>query len=75
MAGLWARSSPADMPEGLDSFAVITRPAGADMARIHDRQPVLMTLSEGLAWLDRGGLDTLPPPGPEGSLQLREAPR
>jgi putative SOS response-associated peptidase YedK len=75
MAGLWARSSPADIPEGLDSFAVITRPAGADMARIHDRQPVLMTLSEGLAWLDRGGLDTLPPPGPEGSLQLREAPR
>lgn len=75
MAGLCARSRPADLPEGLESFAVITRPAGADMARIHDRQPVILSLGQGLAWLDRGGLDTLPAPGPEGSLQLREAPR
>jgi putative SOS response-associated peptidase YedK len=75
LAGLCARSCPADRPEGLDSFAVITRPAGADMARIHDRQPVLMTLSEGLDWLDRGGLDALPVTGPEGTLVLREAPR
>ncbi len=75
MAGLCARSRPADLPEGLDSFAVITRPAGADMSRIHDRQPVILTLAEGLAWLDRGGLDALPGPGPGGSLTLREAPR
>ena len=75
MAGLCARSRPADLPEELDSFAVITRPAGADMARIHDRQPVILTLDEGLDWLERGGLESLPAPGPEGSLTLREAPR
>ena len=75
MAGLCAWSRPADLPEGLDSFAVITRPAGADMARIHDRQPVILTLAEGLDWLWRGGLESLPAPGPEGSLTLREAPR
>jgi putative SOS response-associated peptidase YedK len=75
LAGLCARSHPADLPEGLDSFAVITRPAGADMARIHDRQPVILSLAEGLDWLDRGGLDTLPAPGPGGDLTLREAPR
>jgi putative SOS response-associated peptidase YedK len=75
MAGLCARSRPADLPDGLDSFAVITRPAGPDMARIHDRQPVIMTLGDGLAWLDRGELGALPTPGPEGSLRLGEAPR
>jgi len=75
LAGLCARSHPADLPEGLDSFAVITRPAGADMARIHDRQPVILSLAEGLDWLDRGALDTLPAPGPAGDLTLREAPR
>jgi len=75
LAGLCARSRPADLPEGLDSFAIITRPAGADMARIHDRQPVVMTLQEGLAWLDLGDLAALPTPGPEGSLRLSEAPR
>ena len=75
LAGLCARSRPADLPEGLESFAVITRPAGPDMSRIHDRQPVILTLAEGLAWLDHGGLDALPAPGPEGSLVLVEAPR
>ena len=75
LAGLCARSHPADLPEGLDSFAVITRPAGADMARIHNRQPVILSLAEGLDWLDRGGLDALPVPGPAGDLVLREAPR
>lgn len=75
MAGLCARSRPADLPERLESFAVITRPAGADMARIHDRQPVILSLDEGLDWLERGGLEALPSPGPEGSLSLREAPR
>lgn len=75
MAGLCARSQPADMPEGLDSFAVITRAAGVDFSKVHDRQPVILTLAEGLDWLDRGGLDSLPFPGPEGALRLREAPR
>ena len=75
LAGLCARSRPADLPEGLDSFAVITRPAGPDMSRIHDRQPVILTLAEGLAWLDHGGLDALPAPGPKGALVLVEAPR
>ncbi|MFM8820520.1 MAG: SOS response-associated peptidase [Phenylobacterium sp.] len=75
LAGLYARSRPVDMPEGLDSFAIITRPAGPDMSRIHDRQPVILTRDEGLAWLDRGDLEALPPPGPSGALILREAPR
>ena len=75
LAGLYARSRPADLPEGLDSFAFITRPAGPDMSRIHDRQPVILTLAEGLDWLDCGDLEALPAPGPEGSLVLSEAPR
>ena len=63
------------LPAGLCSFAVITRAAGADMAPVHDRQPVILTPAEGLDWLDRGDLEALPAPGPKGSLILREVPR
>jgi putative SOS response-associated peptidase YedK len=49
-AGVWDRTD-----EGLESFAIVTGPAGPDMAPIHDRQPPLMTLDQGLQWLRLDG--------------------
>ncbi|MDP1985986.1 SOS response-associated peptidase, partial [Phenylobacterium sp.] len=36
-AGLWERATPADFPEGLESFTFITGPAAPDVRPIHDR--------------------------------------
>jgi hypothetical protein len=36
-AGLWEKSHPADMPEGLESFTFVIGPACPDVAPIHDR--------------------------------------
>lgn len=76
-AGLWDRSNPTDMPEGLESFAFITGPATPDIEPIHDRTPVVLTLEQGMEWLKLAGpgkapfLD-LPPPG---AFTYRESPR
>lgn len=76
-AGLWERSHPSDMPEGLESFAFVTGPAGPDVAPIHDRQPAILTLEQGLQWLDLDGpgkamLHDLPPAG---AFTVVERPR
>lgn len=76
-AGLWERATPADFPDGLESFAFITGPAPPDVAPIHDRAPVVLTLEEGLAWLDLAGpgkaaFDT---PAPPGTFQVEVRPR
>jgi len=54
-AGLWERSRPADMPEGLESFTFVTGPACADIAPIHDRTAAVLTLEQGMSWLDLKG--------------------
>ncbi len=76
-AGIWAHSTPSDLTEPLESFAFITTPATADLSAIHDRQPVVLTLEEGLAWLDLAGPGKagLPLDKPPGSYQLDLRPR
>lgn len=75
-AGLWARSRPADVPEGLLSFAFVTGDPGGDVAHVHDRQPFVLTLDEGLRWLDLAGpgIEMLHHP-PVGSYRVTERPR
>jgi putative SOS response-associated peptidase YedK len=54
-AGLWEQSHPADLPEGLQSFAFVTGPAGPDLQPLQDRAPAVLTLDQGLEWLDLDG--------------------
>lgn len=76
-AGLWERSNPADHPDGLESFAFVTGPAGPDVAAIHDRQPPVLTLDQGLEWLrlDGPGRALLETPPAPGTYTLAERPR
>jgi len=41
------------LPDGVISYAVLTRPSPAEIARIHDRAPVVLTQGAASAWLDR----------------------
>lgn len=78
-AGLWERSTPEDYPDGLQSFAFVTGPAPPDVAPIHDRTPPVLTLEQGLQWLDLDGpgkapLFDLPPPGTyDVQVRMRES--
>ena len=76
-AGLWERSTPADMPEGLESFAFITAPACEDVRPIHDRTPTVLTADQGMQWLDLEGTGKMAfaDPAPIGSYALRHIPR
>ena len=76
-AGLWERSTPADMPEGLESFAFVTGPCCPDVEPIHDRTPAVLTVEQALDWLDlegagKAGFAHLPPAG---TYTLAHAPR
>ena len=76
-AGIWDRATPSDMDGPLDSFAIVTGSAGADISAIGNHQPVVMSLEQGLGWLDLGGpgkagLDTQTPVG---TYSLTEKPR
>ncbi len=54
-AGLWSRWHPPDGPEGTPavvSCTIITTPANARMAPIHDRMPAILAPSAWDAWLD-----------------------
>jgi putative SOS response-associated peptidase YedK len=67
-AGLWERSMPSDLPDGIETFAFVTGPAGPDVAPIHDRCPPVLTIEQGMDWLRLDGpgkamLEALPPPG------------
>jgi putative SOS response-associated peptidase YedK len=76
-AGLWDRSTPSDYPEGLTSFTFITGPCAPDVAPIHDRTPHILSLQQGLEWLDLGGTGkaAFADHPPAGSYTLSEAPR
>jgi putative SOS response-associated peptidase YedK len=47
-AGLWARNDKLD----ITSCTILTMPAGEPMARLHDRQPVILAPEVYDAWLD-----------------------
>lgn len=76
-AGLWERANPSDLEEPLESFAFITGPPGPDVGAVHDRQPAVLTLQQGLEWLrlDGPGKDGLVTETPAGTYQLTERPR
>ncbi|QUD90583.1 SOS response-associated peptidase family protein [Phenylobacterium montanum] len=76
-AGLWDRSNPSDMTEPLESFAFVTGPPGPEVGAVHDRQPAVLTLEQGLEWLrlDGPGKDMLVTETPAGIYQLTERAR
>lgn len=74
-AAIWDRAETADGP--LESFAIITGPPGADLASLQDSQPAVLTLAQGLDWLNltgpgKAGLITQTPAG---TYELEERPR
>ena len=76
-AGIWDRATTSDMDAPLDSFAIVTGAAGADISGIGSTQPVVMSLEEGLGWLDLGGPGKagLVTQTPVGTYSLTEKPR
>lgn len=68
-AGIWDQSSPSDLADGLTSFAIIAGPRRPDGEPIDDRTPTILTLEQGLDWLDldgagKGAFAGLLPPEP-----------
>jgi putative SOS response-associated peptidase YedK len=66
MAGLWSAR-----PDGELAFTVVTTPANALVAEVHDRMPVLLTVEAAGAWLAAPRSDLLVP-APPGALAARE---
>jgi putative SOS response-associated peptidase YedK len=78
LAGLWERwADPAvDGAEPMFTCCVITTPANADMAPVHDRMPAVLAPGEWDRWLNPGeddlaGLAALLRPAPDGLLAFR----
>lgn len=76
-AAIWDVATPSDLDAPLESFAIVIRPAGPDLAAIQPTEPVVLTLEEGLAWLklDGPGKAALAAPAPAGTYELTEQPR
>lgn len=84
-AGLWDISHPSDLAEPLESFAFVTGPPGkafsapmADTGKpLHHRQARVLTLAQGLEWLnlDGPGKAMLDDPEPLGGVVLAQRPR
>jgi putative SOS response-associated peptidase YedK len=76
-AGLWDRANPADVEGPLESFAFVTGRPGPDIGAVHDRQPAVLTLAQGLDWLrlDGPGKAGLVTETPVGTYILTERPR
>lgn len=76
-AGLWDRAHPTDLEAPLESFAFITGPPGPDVGAVHNRQPAVLTLAQGLEWLalDGPGKAMLITETPPGTYTLTERPR
>ncbi len=64
-AGLWDRCTTTDAGE-VESFTIVTQPAGSALNAYHDRAPVVLAQADWSTWLD---LDADPWPllGPEGA--------
>ena len=56
------------------AFAFVTGPPGADVGAVHDRQPALLTVEQGLEWLrlDGPGKVALVTETPPGTYRLAE---
>lgn len=53
LAGIWDRWRNHETDEVLESFAIITTDAGRGLEFVHDRQPVMLSMSDARRWLDR----------------------
>ena len=78
-AGLWDEAQCAD--GDVTSFCILTRPAGEDMAVLHDREPVMLDADAWEPWMRYGRanlyaparlrlLEEMPPPKPGETLSL-----
>ena len=52
LAGLWDRWRNPDSGEALLSFTVLTVPAAPEMAFVHDRQPLMLSVDDARRWMD-----------------------
>lgn len=50
-AGLWDRCTTADCGD-VESFTIVTQPAGSPLNTVHDRAPVVLFQNEWSRWLD-----------------------
>ncbi len=75
-AAIWDTAHPSDSPDPIESFAIVTRPAGSDLAPLQASEPVVLTLAQGLDWLrlDGPGKAGLAIPSPAGDYSLTEQP-
>jgi len=61
------------MPDGGVAFTLLTTEPGPDVAKIHDRQMVVLNRSEWSAWLEQTGNEAdLLRPLREGSLAVEQ---
>ncbi|MEM9964604.1 MAG: SOS response-associated peptidase [Asticcacaulis sp.] len=70
-AGLWNRSDTADGT--VDSFTILTREAGTDMAQIHTREPVSLVPDEWNNWLNLMPVESLRHPAPSATFRISDA--
>ncbi|MDC7676925.1 SOS response-associated peptidase [Asticcacaulis machinosus] len=66
-AGLWDRAETSDGP--VTSFTILTRPAGEDMAPIHNREPVILHPDQWRDWLDLAPIADLAQPARTGTFR------
>ncbi len=52
LAGLWDRWRNPDSDAVIESFTILTTKAHAALEFVHDRQPVMLSLTDARAWLD-----------------------
>ncbi|MFP6835242.1 MAG: SOS response-associated peptidase [Pseudomonadales bacterium] len=52
LAGVWDRWRNPESGELLESFAVLTCPANERLKFVHDRQPVMLSMTDAHRWLD-----------------------
>lgn len=57
LAGLWDSWRNPDSGEVLESFTVLTVPAAPEMAFIHNRQPLMLSVEDARHWIDPASAD------------------
>ena len=67
LAGLWDHASTAEGE--VTSFTILTRAARADMAPLHDREPVVLSRDQWKPWMECQSMPELITPAPQGLLR------
>ncbi|MFG0275004.1 MAG: SOS response-associated peptidase [Phycisphaerales bacterium] len=79
-AGLWSvwrpKDAPADAPERLETYTILTTSANSALRPIHERMPVILDARDFDDWLDPGatveGLEALLRPCPDDALAMHQ---